>query len=223
MDISNKIPPENQAVDSVLDRNKKIAVAGLSVFALVLVVVWGASMKNSIYGPMDREDGQSLSQETCPNGNCALTEEERMKTRDTDGDGISDWEETYTYLTSPYLEDSDSDGLLDGSEVRVGQDPNCPLGQDCGGLSSENSSVVEESDASTSQDVVSDNQLFLTEEDVLNNQEALQKALSGQTDATSLRALLIESGADKDILDKMTDEQLMAAYSVAINNISTEE
>ena len=50
---------------------------------------------------------------------------------DTDGDGLSDYDETYLYYTSPYLEDSDSDGFNDYEEQQSGYDPNCPQGSVC--------------------------------------------------------------------------------------------
>lgn len=58
-------------------------------------------------------------------------------TRDTDRDGLADAVEA-RYGTSAYLEDSDSDGQLDGNEVAAGSDPACPAGQTCspaGGVS----------------------------------------------------------------------------------------
>jgi hypothetical protein len=54
-----------------------------------------------------------------------------LRLKDTDGDGLNDWDELNTYRTSPYLADSDSDGLQDGIEVSRGTDPNCPQGRDC--------------------------------------------------------------------------------------------
>jgi hypothetical protein len=230
VDISNNIPPENQAANSVLDKNKKIAVAGLSVFALVIMIVWGVSMRNNIYSPLNRGvDKNITSNSTCPNGNCALTEDERMKTRDTDGDGLTDWEEVYNYLTSPYLEDSDSDGLLDGNEIKIGQNPNCPLGQDCNGASVETSVEAEGDSSLTGQDIieqdstVTGDQLFLSQDKVEENKAALEKAFTGQADAASLRKLLLDSGADKATLDSMTDEQLMASYAETLKNISTQQ
>jgi outer membrane protein OmpA-like peptidoglycan-associated protein len=48
-------------------------------------------------------------------------EEERLKTNpydpDTDGDGLSDFEEVRRYYTNPLLADTDGDGLTDGQEV----------------------------------------------------------------------------------------------------------
>ena len=67
-----------------------------------------------------------------------VTEEEQqqqkndaLKQKDTDGDGLNDYEELSVYKTSPYLPDSDSDGVNDGIEVKQGTDPNCPQGKVC--------------------------------------------------------------------------------------------
>jgi hypothetical protein len=50
--------------------------------------------------------------------------------KDTDGDGLSDYEERYIYGTSPYLVDTDSDGISDYDEIMAGQDPLC-FGETC--------------------------------------------------------------------------------------------
>jgi len=61
-------------------------------------------------------------------------EEERiaaLKKADTDGDTLNDYDELYIFRTSPFLPDSDSDGLDDGIEVAQSSDPNCPKGSTC--------------------------------------------------------------------------------------------
>jgi len=64
----------------------------------------------------------------------ALAALNALKTKDTDGDGISDYDELYSTHTSPYLKDSDGDGTPDGTEVQQGTDPNCPKGKTCEGF-----------------------------------------------------------------------------------------
>ena len=54
-----------------------------------------------------------------------------LKQKDTDADGINDFEELYVYETSPYLADSDSDGETDFTEISNNENPNCPVGQNC--------------------------------------------------------------------------------------------
>lgn len=43
--------------------------------------------------------------------------------KDTDGDGLNDYEEVKKYHTKPLLYDTDEDGLGDGTEVVNGFDP----------------------------------------------------------------------------------------------------
>ncbi len=42
---------------------------------------------------------------------------------DTDGDGVSDYDEVNTYHTNPLKVDTDGDGFSDGAELRRGYDP----------------------------------------------------------------------------------------------------
>lgn len=55
-----------------------------------------------------------------------------LQQKDTDGDGLNDYEELYVYSTSPYLEDTDGDDITDAAEIASGRDPNCITGEDCG-------------------------------------------------------------------------------------------
>ncbi len=42
---------------------------------------------------------------------------------DTDGDGLTDYEEIYVYGTDPLNPDTDGDGFSDGQEIEMGTDP----------------------------------------------------------------------------------------------------
>lgn len=56
---------------------------------------------------------------------------EQLRAVDTDGDTLSDYDELYVFRTSPFLEDTDSDGTGDGKEIAAESDPNCPQGKSC--------------------------------------------------------------------------------------------
>lgn len=43
--------------------------------------------------------------------------------RDSDNDGLKDWQELQLYQTNPCQQDSDNDGYLDGEEIASGYDP----------------------------------------------------------------------------------------------------
>ena len=49
--------------------------------------------------------------------------EAALKARDSDGDGLSDYEEIYEYHTHPLNADTDNDGIPDGAEIDAGTDP----------------------------------------------------------------------------------------------------
>ena len=61
--------------------------------------------------------------------NDKLTDAEEMtfstnpQLKDTDGDGLSDYDEVKVYHTKPLVADSDNDGYLDGDEIRTGTSP----------------------------------------------------------------------------------------------------
>lgn len=50
-------------------------------------------------------------------------EKEKLKERDTDYDGISDYDEIYYYQTNPYEWDTDDDGISDRKEIALGKNP----------------------------------------------------------------------------------------------------
>ncbi|HNV97585.1 MAG TPA: hypothetical protein PKL13_04790 [bacterium] len=99
--------------------------------------------------------------------------------KDTDLDGLSDYDELNTYNTSPYLEDTDLDGVSDYDEMVLGRDGVC-TGSNCG-------FVV----APT------------TESEFMN----LLKDLDFQNiDFQSFKKLLIDSGYDKVDIDSLKEE-----------------
>lgn len=111
---------------------------------------------------------------------------------DTDKDGLSDYDELNVYSTSPYLDDSDSDGVLDKEEIDGGHDPNCPGSDDC----------------------------FRTDVTLSNansNQTDQNLLLSANSDPKVLRELLIKNGFPKDKLDTISDADLLTTYQQALS------
>lgn len=215
-----------------LNKNQKIAAASLAVFAVLIVALWAAQLKNNIYGPFNKPAGknQAVSQ--------AQTSDEALKTKDTDGDGLSDYDELNLYKTSPYLEDTDGDGLKDGEEIKNGADPNCPKGRTCSGLeetptagqatSTLGASVLPNSglnNLTNQNDAIKNNLLNQfgatnpTNLPAPNQQNSAANLNNDQLqalkniDAASLRQLLIQKGMPKETLDKISDEELMKSYS----------
>jgi hypothetical protein len=118
-----------------------------------------------------------------------------MKTKDTDGDGLTDYDETYLYQTSPYLADSDSDGFSDKDEIASGNDPNCPAGQAC--------TKIEDA-AAKAAPVAGEP----SEEDT-----GLGGFLSGTATAAEVRDALRQAGVSDETLSKLDDATLLELYT----------
>jgi hypothetical protein len=188
-----------------LTGKQKLALAGLAVFGFFVVVLWAADLRDQIRKPLSFESSKNSG------GAVVQSEEEKLKSKDTDGDGLSDWDELNVYLTSPYLEDSDSDGAPDGTEIKNGTDPNCPQGKICASpvqSSGQTASTSEAGGASIPNLSVSSS----------TSKTDLSNMLSGQSDVSSLRKLLLDAGMDKATLDKISDEDLLKSYQDMVSS-----
>ncbi|MBI4435328.1 hypothetical protein HY630_01520 [Candidatus Uhrbacteria bacterium] len=147
-------------------------------------------------------------------------EREESKTKDTDQDGLVDYDELYVYKTSPYIADSDSDGFDDKQEIYSGNNPNCPTGKNCGLIAGSVEAVGETSAADAFIEGLGEGDLleagsvtFESEEDV---ETFFQQATMDQ-----IRAALLESGMSQEELDQIDDETLQAFFYGALDEAST--
>jgi hypothetical protein len=143
-----------------------------------------------------------------------LQEIERQKNEDTDSDGISDYEELNVYRTSAYLADSDGDGFDDGREINSGNDPNCPVDQDCGrGVDSGHNSAVRAADLST--DIpFADAGLSGS----IENEEDLKAYLSALS-TPQIRAALLQAGVEQETIDGLSDDELRDLFDGALKDL----
>ncbi|MBU4217319.1 hypothetical protein L6270_02480 [Candidatus Parcubacteria bacterium] len=222
---SNQVVDYNQYYSRPpLSKGQKIAVAVLAFFSFFIIIAWMIQFKQGISAPLS---GSS----TVTNSNPVTTDTEVPATvnmtKDTDGDGLTDYNELNTYKTSPYLEDSDSDGFSDKVEIDSGKDPNCPTGAIC-------NAVGTDTIASTTINGVQSNNPLLNSVGQEANQSGgsqpilnlsasstdtidAQKVLAGQADAASLRKMLLQAGMDPTVLEKISDEDLMNNYKQTLN------
>lgn len=138
------------------------------------------------------------------------------RTIDTDGDGLSDYDEIYVYGTSPYLEDTDGDGISDYDEVMQGTDPLCPEGQDCfgGGYFYDEENLVPTSTDPVADDLSGLGELTLPSDVGVSE---LEQIMAGSIGIDELRQLLLQSGADPETLEQISDEDLLASYQEVLN------
>ncbi len=142
---------------------------------------------------------------------------EESKSKDTDGDGLVDFDELYVYKTSPYVVDTDSDGFDDKTETFSGNNPNCPIGKDCGTY------VASGEEANTNDAAVAELFEGLSEEQVLaagsvsfESPEQVE-AFFKQATISEIRAALIESGMTQEEIDTIDDETLEAFFNGALD------
>jgi hypothetical protein len=168
------------------------------VFGIILFVLVGASalalgvmnMGKNISEPMRVDPAVTAAMEAALNGQAV------DKTKDTDGDGLSDYDELNVYHTSPYIKDSDSDGKSDGEEVKNGTDPNCPEGRDCGV-----SAPIANTNVNTNESLLN---LPVDETPVAGDTAAM---------AAQIRALLKEQGVSDEMLASFDDQTLIDMYN----------
>jgi len=131
--------------------------------------------------------------------------DEKLKSLDTDKDGLSDWDEVNIYQTSAYLEDTDSDGFTDKIEIINGQNPLCPEGKDC--MITEQRSPYDTDTATASLGGILGQADFSSLD---------QRLLSGDMEAGELRTFLNDLGAPQDVVNDIDDELLMKLYKQAV-------
>lgn len=142
-----------------------------------------------------------------------------QKTADTDGDGLTDYNELYVYKTSPYLADTDGDGYTDQSEITAGTNPTCPAGADC-------ESTLSNSDATSRGSGTAGFGADLTppaEVPVVMPTTTSADAIAAfdNLSVAEIRLLLVQSGADQSKVDVLTDDQVQQLYDSALAQVKT--
>lgn len=216
----------------------------MAVLVLVALIFsfqqWLNSLKLPFLAPI-----VSQNQETLLGNADNLDRYINLQVKDTDLDGLSDYDELYLYQTSPYLEDSDSDGDSDAQEIQNGDNPKCPKGADCApasGLASDQAEAgsytldnlaslsVEQLRSLLIQRGLPADQVNALDEQTLR-QTFLEAAQASQTgnnfsnlitgtdidlSGEQIRQMLLAQGVEQEELDKLTDEDLVAIWQETV-------
>lgn len=168
----------------------------------------------------------------------AVAELEKLKSKDTDSDTVSDYDELFSLNTSPYIADSDSDGVNDAKDAQ----PNCPSGKSCSGspvlttptdgngnLTPEflRQALKQSGVAQSTLDALSDSDLQNLYKNVIQESAGGENG-NGNTNATSIddlnnltateiRKLLVDSGVDATTLQNVDDATLRQIFLQGIN------
>lgn len=196
--------PKGQSFSS-LPRPQKTAVIILAIAALGILVVWFWQFNMRINSPF-RPTNQQIAQGKKADQDKIIAEN-ALRTKDSDGDSLTDYDEINIYKTSPYLEDTDGDGIPDGEEIRLGQNPLCNEKTGVGDCSPTLA-------ATSSIQVISGTNSVATSSPASNvDQTLLIKALSGEGDANTMRQILLQGGANPEQVKVLTDQDLMTMYT----------
>jgi hypothetical protein len=190
-------------------KNRQPAIIFLIIFGVFCISLGIYQFESRVNKPfLIAKDSSNASQAELEAQNTAL-----LQSRDTDGDGLSDYDEIKIYHTSPYLEDTDSDGINDSAEIAQGSNPLC-AGDTCS-TAAENFATASSTASSTETAAVlpttnstnsASSSLSAEETEVLNG------VISGQADPQTLRALLLANGFKEEDLKLISDDDLQTAY-----------
>ncbi|MEI6511374.1 MAG: hypothetical protein WCO25_05040 [Candidatus Uhrbacteria bacterium] len=200
-----------------LTNEQKAAFVLLTFLGLGGVVLGFLSFGANIRRPFDMQLAKSANSApylTIDQKDAA--EKEAQKTRDTDADGLTDYDELYVFRTSPYISDTDSDGIDDKTEAYAGTNPNCPEGKACGGVTT--------GDASGTSTAVTDLVGGITDSGIgsdlskydFKSEADVQKYVKSIT-VDQIRKALAESGVPQEKLDAITDEQLQTLFAQTVS------
>lgn len=148
------------------------------------------TIKATFFGDLGASD-VTLSQEEQDQLN-------ELRFKDTDSDTLSDYDELYSYNTSPYLLDSDSDGDDDSKEIALGTNPNC-AGTDCLQVRSEGQAAA-------------NGNAQVTTVNGTANTNAVATGTTGVPSADEIRKVLLNAGVPQEVLDQTDDTTLIQLY-----------
>ncbi len=187
-----------------LTKEQKIGFTLLLVFGIITVALGVLQLRNTLYAPFALNNTVPVSIKE------QVNTVDTLQRRDTDHDGLSDFDELYVYHTSPYLYDTFGYGMSD-KEVMARGLPLCPgAGKFCSD---------EVGATTTEQNAGSTIATGLSKDPLLQNPPAdLNSVLR---DPKQLRQMLLQTGMDASILSKVSDSDLMLLASQLISSSST--
>jgi len=181
------LPPNNRRREAI----NSILIIVIGVFALIFSSVAFLTTINNPFADILKQGAEADALAVREQQLALLADQ----TKDTDGDGLTDFDELNKYGTNPYLKDSDSDGIDDKSEVLRGTDPNCPEGQNC-------FNTVQTTPVSAS-----------TNAGATPTLNTAPQQSNFTITADYIRNLMIQNGVDKTQLSQVNDADLMAEFS----------
>jgi hypothetical protein len=206
---------------------QKLGLGVLIVIGMTTFVFGIFQINRSILEPMARDGNLKFKSAD----EVRQEKEEQLKMSDTDGDGLNDYDELYVFRTSPFLEDSDSDGASDGLEVSQSTDPNCPAGRTCrqarstagSGSQTETPSgdAVPSNISTEEQDVLDAMEMAFGDLDELTPET--MRARLAEMEPDELREFMRKIGVPDDMLQQTDDETMRSLLLESLAEIPESE
>lgn len=193
----------------ISDKPPRYLIVAFFLFTALVLGVGFFQIRNNVYAVFSGQVQvvkSNVSQNILPESLDKVLQEQA---KDTDQDGLPDYDEVYFYNTSIYLADSDSDGLSDAEEVQNNTDPNCPEGTDCSQFKireSENSENLNEPQRNN-----------LVEESLLNEDKSKEGLIPS---GAQIRKMFSQSPELVQLLENFTDEELEQFFSQSYNQVT---
>ncbi len=205
---------------SALTPEQKVAFVLLMFLGLGGLFFGFKSFGANLIRPVDQQFAEFA------NSKRKLTTDERekkeiedSKNRDSDVDGLTDYDELYVFKTSPYLDDSDSDGISDQDEIFSGEDPNCPLGKNCGSIQTHETTLEGSGGevAGLLTTIPGANSILSSGAKEFGSQEEIEKFFRDVT-LDEIRRALLQSGLSEEQLSVLDDDTLRSYFDTAISD-----
>ncbi len=187
------------------ERPPKYVIVIFLLFSVFIVVLGAFQIRNQVYSSLDVTLPKQGDNDVLLSFEDATQKILEENSRDTDSDGLLDYDELYLYNTSPYLPDSDGDGAPDGEEIQKNTDPNCPPGKTCERVEEQNVNA-----GPSPQDL----------EDVIPK---IGDDTAFFPKGEELRKMLISGGVDLTIIESMSDADLEALFKKSYETVTNPE
>lgn len=177
-------------------KEQKIGFILLLVLSFFGITLGFVQLRNNLYRPF------ALSNKIPSTIKDQLLSIDAQRYRDTDNDGLTDFDEEYVQGTSPYLYDTFGYGMSDKEVVDKGL-ARCPnAGKNC-------------TDAAT---VLAPTTTISAPEPTVATEQDIGAVLNNPVE---LRKMLLQSGITKDVLDKVSDAELQTMVNQMLSSTST--
>jgi len=208
-----------------LTKEQKLALVFIGIAGIAVLGLSMQRMQNQIMAPFLVETS-SLTEAKKIIGMTAEEEAARQRRIDTDGDGLSDWDEENSYRTNPNLRDSCGDGVADNMRVLTGRNLACLNSPNAQGYMDMTDVITTSTDLFEmpgSGDAASAFSLGSASGSPMAalGQEAMQniKQVMLARDPAAIRASLKEKIPPEE-LEKISDEELLMLYDAALDSAS---